>query len=91
MPNKENVLPENAVILFESEDPQENPDVPDFDLMQLINETESGIVATSQMATSNKEDNTKSVSKQMVKRQAPPMPVFNNCQISGNITINLNK
>lgn len=91
--NKPNVLPENAVIPFEAENPfaDEDPD-PGIDLLNLIAEAEQqSQVVSVEMQAVQKQNDTQIMSKQVVKKtSSPQIPVFNNCKI-GNITININK
>ena len=90
---KENIQESNAVIPFE---PNFNlhDDLDDFDLMKVLSEVENeNMAALLQWAKCTNKDSTTTTSKQVMKWPAPnPMPMmFADCQITGNITINLNK
>ena len=93
-----NVSEHNAIVPFNPNmnvrNEPEDPILWDegFDLMAAIAETEQVELQMSQIATKSTENTTTSVSKQMVKRTSPNVPMmFNNCKIEGNITINLQK
>ena len=90
---KENVFPENCVIPLETPNFDLSDDLSDMDLLKVLSEVENEeLVKVSQQQTHVNSTSSTSTSQQVMKRQAPPVPMmFANCQITGNITINLNK
>ena len=65
-------------------------DLSDCDIMKLVADCErenEHLLMSQQVTTSNT-----TTTRQLVsKKTSPRIPVFNNCQISGNVTININK
>lgn len=99
--NAPNVMPQNAVIPFEAEDPFQNDPDPGIDLMKLIAEAEEqnninanapNIVSVEMAQVQKSHNDTHVVAKQVVKKtSSPQVPSFNNCTFHGSITININK
>ena len=78
------------IVQFESEDPFEDAEIPDFDLGEIMEtiEKEQTLALTQ---TSGPTTTTNMMhQRQFYKKTRPQIPVFNNCKI-GNINITINK
>ena len=86
-----NVTPQNAVIPYESEDPFEDTDIPDFDLGQIMETIEKeNTFSMTQSADGVSTKTNIMQQRQLVQKRSPQIPMFHNCKI-GNINITINK
>ena len=82
---------QNAVVLYETEDPFADSDIPDFDLGQIMETIEKENTILTQKASEGSSTTTNIMQTcEFVQKRSPQIPIFNNCKI-GNITININK
>ena len=88
---KENVSDSDLLVPFqyEQENPLQDAQVPNFDLMQILSDVQNkDVVAVSQMA--KKSEGTEITKQQIVKKTSPRVPLmFSGCTIHENVTINL--
>ena len=79
--------PMNQLQVYESEDPFQDAEIPDFDLGVIMDTIEKE-TSLSQMHMTGM--TTSIMQQHQITKQSPSVPIFNNCKI-GNITININK
>ena len=93
----ENPIPQKQQILqipdynqmMPKENTQPNFELSDTDIIQVLEDCEcenQEMLMTQRINTS-----TSTMATMMAKKSSPRVPIFNNCYISGNITININK
>ena len=83
--------PQNQIVAYESEDPFQDTDIPDFDLAQIMETIEKENTIMMHNSTEGSSMKTTMQQRQVVQRKSPQIPIFNNCKIGSiNITINKN-
>ena len=95
-PDKPNVTAkDNLIVALPNSESEDNKprtptlEISDTDIVKILEKCESNSMALTQQVNSGQ---SLYVSKQLVQQKnSPKIPIFTNCTISGNVTININK